>query len=884
MAEDRNKDDIKALTEALSQASRLDGVDGVLDSYEKEGRERQKKTNRAFSYGGAGKRKFVIESSNWGASLGERRGNGYEIGASRGVRRDKVRDAAGKYWGYDKGSSDSGKSPSAIFISKGRGPDSRAKVPFSMWASEPKVQKVEGSADERNPFFEVKQVVVLRPDKNAFKDKNGVYRSDNWRTLIQGFSGENATGNSGLVDLFAEYDYLAFDMQLPFSYSQLEKLNIAGPHYARIRPEYNFYIKKYEEMIRFGAGRNQPETIFPNLYALMMEKINETSNKDFANHISLADTLAEGEATVGASNKNKFDIKKHSGQYFDLYGMRFSKAVDEGTTPTLSDMSQKYKNIVVPVDNVSLLRELSEKKELFPMFVDMEFSTDKMTEFAQMLSETNLTDDFMWSMVKDVASSSGFENINFTEVVETSNVEVQEDGTSIVKKTNQTRDTTRRVWNVFSWLQKSSLVNFSSGLPFLSKTAAFDAAVQETTAIRRSIFLDDGSVEDNLLVDPKKKFFKSLLGVIFVGKLKTFLKNRFRTYDEMIEGHTCHSESVLYRVEKTLADTDGSPTGKTIQNFWFPNTNQIDVLNLIDTQLKYGKRYAYKIYAYQLAVNTKYSYTDLHVGPRDAYFVVSQKPEALLIEQEIFLDDQTILDDPPVPPEVEIVPYFGNGRKLLFNMKSAVGEYLLDPIILNLEDVGQHDDVRKAQKLGEGDKIRFKSDDKAASFEIYRIEEHPSSWTDFDNRLLAAVSNKNASTGEYVDDIRSNRKYYYTCRAVDVHGHVSNPTDIWEVELVNDEGSVYMKKRIVDFVSREPKHPAKAMRRLLQIRPATEQTFINTSDAESALDVKNIKLGHLQESPWGRRFKFRVVSKKTGKKMDFNVNFKATMDRRSTLK
>jgi len=107
------------------------------------------------------------------------------------------------------------------------------------------------------------------------------------------------------------------------------------------------------------------------------------------------------------------------------------------------------------------------------------------------------------------------------------------------------------------------------------------------------------------------------------------------------------------------------------------------------------------------------------------------------------------------------------------------------------------------------------------------------------------------------------------------------------VELANDEGSVYMKKRIVDFAAREPKHPSKTMRRLLQIRPAMEQTFIDSApleDAETALEVKNIKLGHLQESPWGRKFKFRIVSKKTGKKMDFNVDFKATMDRRSSLK
>ena len=59
---------------------------------------------------------------------------------------------------------------------------------------------------------------------------------------------------------------------------------------------------------------------------------------------------------------------------------------------------------------------------------------------------------------------------------------------------------------------------------------------------------------------------------------------------------------------------------------------------------------------------------------------------------------------------------------------------------------------------------------------------------------------------------------------------------------------------------------------------------MDQSDDESAFTVKNAKLGHLEESPWGRKFKFRIVSKKTGKKLDVNVDFKAVMDRADTLK
>jgi len=845
---------------------------------EKEHRDRQKKTNQVFSFAGASKRKFVIEENNWSTSLEKRQAPGYQVGSRESPRRDKFRDVAGKYWGYDNKRD----SPRSVgFIERGSSSNRGANIPFSTWTSEPIYNlSPDEFVGEHNPFFEVEQVVRLKANKHSFTDNKGNYRTDNWKTLID-----------GLFPVGTDYDYLAFDMQMPFNYRELDSLSIAGPQYAKIRPEYNFYIQGYEHMLRFGDGLNQPETTFPNLYALMLEKINDTSNPVFVDHLTLGGTISANEAAVGASKKHKFDIKKHSGQYFDIYGRSFSKA----TKAKIAELGRKFKNIVVPVENVNLLKEISDKKELFPMFVDMEFSTDKMTEFAQMLSETMLTDDFIWSMVKDITSSTGFEEINFMEVVETSAQARRPDDTPFTTKSMSTTSTVRKVWNILSWLKNNSLMDFETGT---IKTPSFSAEDEEN-ALKSTVLLDDGTLQDNMTVDPRKKFFRSLLGVIFLGKLKTFLKNRFRTFDEIIEGHPCHTESVLYRVEKTLANEAGLPAGQTIQNFWFPNTNQIDVLHLVDTQIKYNKKYAYRIYAYQLAVNTKYSYDRLKVWNRHAAFRVKQRPEVLLIEQEIFTDDHLIIDDPPVPPEVEIVPYFADGRNLLFNLKSAVGEYKFDPVALNNKDVAAHAEIRRAQKVGINDPIRFKSDDpigKEGYFEIYRLQNHPKSWSDFHGNLLTSIANNStygnteslsASSAEYIDRIASNRKYYYICRMIDVHGHVSNPSDIYEVELVNDEGSVYMIKRIVDFSPVEPKHPSKKMRRLLQIKPGLEHTYIDEDllDGEkSAFRTKNVKLGLLEESPWGRKFKFRLVSRKTGKKIDLNVDFKTAMQRKSTLK
>ena len=44
------------------------------------------------------------------------------------------------------------------------------------------------------------------------------------------------------------------------------------------------------------------------------------------------------------------------------------------------------------------------------------------------------------------------------------------------------------------------------------------------------------------------------------------------------------------------------------QNIWIPNTNKEEVIQYLDSQVKYGVEYEYEIFAYQLVVGSKYKY------------------------------------------------------------------------------------------------------------------------------------------------------------------------------------------------------------------------------------------------------------------------------------
>ena len=75
-----------------------------------------------------------------------------------------------------------------------------------------------------------------------------------------------------------------------------------------------------------------------------------------------------------------------------------------------------------------------------------------------------------------------------------------------------------------------------------------------------------------------------------------------------------YNEAVAYRVEKIAGPTTGdSNTQNAIQNFWIFNDEDLEELSLIDSQVKYGTDYTYKIYAYYLIQGLKYEFSNLQL-------------------------------------------------------------------------------------------------------------------------------------------------------------------------------------------------------------------------------------------------------------------------------
>lgn len=651
----------------------------------------------------------------------------------------------------------------------------------------------------------------------------------------------------------------AFELNVPFDKKLLDKLGAPiGSTFVDVKPTYNFFIEDYETVMK---NTNVHEQLLPNMYVFCIELQNENAddkNTIFKQHITLAGHIPDVFVDV-TNNKGEKIGEKDKGQYFEKYSRAFGELLRLDPAAEFR-LRQKFSTLVTPLENLDLFKDFNEKRELFPMYWDMSFSTDNSTQFAEVLEDSQLSSTF----VKDLIEG----NIKPKElVIQESIADATEKGKEITRTITSDKKTVR-VWDMMEWIQKLS-----------------DNPLDSFDPLQAGTFLGLLNNSIDITSNPQFDLFKNLLVMIFVGKVKEIVHNNLRTFDDLQSGKMAYSENFCYRIEKRDASTN-----EVIQNFYLPNSNKIDILRFIDTQVKYNKQYKYKIYVYQMVLGNKYHYQFDSITDDTAKIHFINSPSLQLVEILFHEFTGRIMDSPPVPPEVDLIPYKGINNQLLFNINSAVGEYKLDPILIEPTDAAIIKTLREAQRVSEKEFLDFKSDDHASAFEIFRLNKRPHKYQDFTGNRIAlvqtdinAVSLQSATAASFIDDILPNRKYYYIFRAIDNHGHISNPTQVFQVEIVDADGTIYPLIESVEFeTNRDLESQFKTFRKSIKIVPAFAQRIVNEQKSglivegeriKSVLDKTNIHLGLTEEQVWGKRFKIRITSKRTGKKVDLNVRF-----------
>ena len=254
----------------------------------------------------------------------------------------------------------------------------------------------------------------------------------------------------------------------------------------------------------------------------------------------------------------------------------------------------------------------------------------------------------------------------------------------------------------------------------------------------------------------------------------------------------------------------------------------------------------------------------------------------------------TILDNPSVAPFVDITPYRAINDKLLIKLNAGIGSRRMVPTALNTNDEDYLNRLRAMNVDPEDMSIIFENDDPATTFEVYRLDRKPTSYDDFRDHKIATVDTdgpitnfRKLSAAAFRDTVVPNTKYYYVFRSLDFHGHSSRPTAVYEVELRDNDGAVYPVIRMAPFPTMSDyRTNQKKLTRFLQISPQLLQTAFNEGEtgtwnvdgtpnsATTAPFSGDVSLGFEDERIWGRTFKIRVTSRKTGKKIDLNVRMK----------
>ena len=420
----------------------------------------------------------------------------------------------------------------------------------------------------------------------------------------------------------------------------------------------------------------------------------------------------------------------------------------------------------------------------------------------------------------------------------------------------------------------------------------------------------------------------------WLDRLTPYLR-RTRSFSEILEGKLAPSITLGFKILKYGFDAQGNRTPDPISTYFLSNTNDLKeqknkYFDFYDTRVKYGEKYQYDIVGLHLILGTRYAYTrvDNRVAEADPASRLVENPWHKFTAEVTSWPDIKIvelpyqnnivlrmMDKPPLAPEIEPVPFKGVDNKLLWLIRPQYGSRKEVPISILPQDTGIFNKQYEAQYggvVGQGEfssgtgqmaeqeqwaekqqgfaeigitPLEFKGDDLTQKYQMFRLSTPPKSYGSFANaELITEISSERSTSTSFLDTLTPNHKYYYTFRSIDVHNNLSNPSPIYEIELINDLGTIYIVTKIYDFPT-EVKVGSKSAKRFIAIQPALSQRLLNMSatglesgeNGEMTTDGKSmeIKLGLDNELLFGgnKRIKIRLNSKKTNRKIDFNLDF-----------
>lgn len=610
-----------------------------------------------------------------------------------------------------------------------------------------------------------------------------------------------------------------------------------------------------------------------------------------------------------------------------------SLAKAAAVAPLVTGLTGRQKNIVFTTDNLDLMK-YSDHANIFPTYNRIEFTKDKESAVAQALYDTGLEKYILTHIAfadKSIPAQSAFEESAIQNVIMQHSFEKDPTNSSLKINSFMNSGTSTAQSADFKVMMneykgkvqatevKENAVLDSTPMLFVGTGWKDNPDDFDDFNFEKSL---KALILESKMAGMAKKYFRSLEEV-YAGK---------EAYSETI-AYKIEKYGTPIGGQPNLIQSFYFPNSENVQKFVYCDT-QISygeqyTYEIYAYRLVFGNKYKYLPESQVPILNTNNGQSaDKHAiyqqinYENSLHLSLIKVPYYGLYNQ--LQDKIGTANLPPLPPQVTFLPYRNVSDKLMLRLETNYGEYSDKPVIINDTDEEVFASIKETQNVFSHSPIKFKTDSPVEGYEILRIGPDPetgvtaapTSYADFagpylttekqneliDPELSVYMADPNAegqdtntvykpspsvvlgeTTNFKLNKIVPNMIYYYTFRSVETISGVtvmSNPTAVYKIEMSTEPGKKFAipKISIYDMKTKKKRDATKTMQRFLKISPSynmkvvNEETYdLNTSAApELGIAKDALFAGSDQES---KKFKVRLTSKSTGKKIDVNVRF-----------
>lgn len=704
------------------------------------------------------------------------------------------------------------------------------------------------------PVYYEEFVIDANTDGNRFKTA-GELDSAKWAEFVNSFF----TNNQNVIEvkdhliLGKVYDDVAFEVPVPYDRDQFgAESSVPGSVWADITPEYNFYIQSWETAVRdFDEGGQ------PNWYDFLMVESGPVIAGPYQQRLDfngalpvpnlptspLDDRPPLQQPTLGPTPLNR---PAPSVPISDIVGYLADFIGPEADTQLIGEFldSLLQRDCIITSDTQRYFNEQFGRRIAFPMHVDIEFFDQPLRNIVELIEAAGSERDVIKEAINQTYNPS--------------------------KQRSYKRD----YWaHVSNYIEEIAFDVSEKKYLEIDMTKFFEDTLGDTVELDQDIAEDAEVYDISELTGVDSNIGKFLL----TAKMRQQIRGVMRSFENILAGERSYSEILMYRVTKHRVDANGDPIEEPAKSFWVPSSDKYDVIRLADNQVKYDTRYFYQIRPYVLVIGSKYQYINggfLDGDPETFKMRVGTitAPSIKLVEVPVYSEPVYVLDRPPIPPQIDIATYKGHNNKLLVRFSPGVGrqlgayEPITDPI--GIERFQESQGTGRNNNL-----IWFESDDEISAYEVWASLQRPDSYRDFN---LARVVDTKLGTATVLN-VEPDRVYYLTFCSVDIHGHRSNPTEVYKARIVDNDGAVYFDLSLVDFEVEDMASLVRSGRRYLAIVPALRQVVLDYEGMGVGPNPQTFqgvtpKLGS-DPSIFNNTFKVRITSKKTGRKVDLLFDY-----------